>query len=147
MPTANGSPTVYEAVPFPGVPPYFHRRWSPSEGKSPALDIGMELMGESLDIFGYSCRSTFPEDWPTEDDAFKAQGAFPGICFSVREPDGEYGFTPVQAVTAIELWELEAALANLGVGWIDPALAEQTFYKHNFYGLGKLMHGQRRGQY
>jgi hypothetical protein len=113
------APTLYEAEPYPGAPRYFARRWN------------------DLVIVGYSCRSTFEEDWAVEDRAFdRGKGAFPAVCFSEAEREGEYGFVPLREAVPIKRWELEAMLASLGVPWLEPErpipgeeLAEPRVYR------------------
>jgi len=132
MPTKHGLPTLYEAVPYPGAPRFFVRRYNMSENTITAIDnAGREVTaprmpedfggmaeGELL-IWGYSCRSTYEEDWPKELLAFNDRHAFPSVCFSQVEPDGEFGFTPIQQVQPVECWVLESALKDLGNDWID----------------------------
>jgi hypothetical protein len=127
MPTRYGMPTLYEATPYPGAPVAFHRRWDTAEGAVVGYDkegrvvsevpLGVGPFREVLDIYGYSCRSTYTEDLSAEDHAFE-NGSFPSMCFSEAEPDGEYGFTPLGTVEEITVEELERALRALGVEWV-----------------------------
>ena len=106
MPTKYGSPTLYEATPFEGAPRYFVRDYR-------------EGLNAPLTIWGYSCRSTYAEDWEVEDTSYGRRHSFPSMCFSEIEVDGEYGFTPLDAAQEITRSELENALELLGVDWID----------------------------
>lgn len=143
-------PTLYEAVPYPGVPRYFLRRWratgdglaerslirsiNPDGTSNVTMAVGGDE-GAELAIWGYSCRSTFPEDdAAVEDRAFAENGVFPSVCFSTVEPDGEFGFTPLSLAQPVERWELEAALAQLGVEWVDPERSLQ--HRAGPYGFG-----------
>lgn len=65
-------------------------------------------------IYGFSCRSPYPEDAPYEDERWEVAGEFMSVCFSVMEPNGEFGFTPIEEVTEISREEFEAARDH---GW------------------------------
>jgi hypothetical protein len=135
MPTKYGSPTLYEAESFPGAPLYFVRRWRVSD-KSSAMALAFG--DDELVIWGYSCRSTYPEDRPREDRAFEDNGNFPSVCFSAAEPHGEYGFTPLSEAVQVERKELEAALIDLGVDWVDGTkMTRRAEVLELQYGLGK----------
>lgn len=87
------------ATPYPGAPRFFKRYWDETGG-----------LNAPLWIYGYSCRSTYEEDWPVEDDAWARRRAFPSISFSSVEREGEYGFQPLRAVQEISRLEfIEAA--------------------------------------
>lgn len=75
---------------FPGVPAYF-KRWT------------LDPFGnhERLIVYGFSARSRYPEDHPQEDEAFRENQFFPSVGFSINEPNGEYGFTPLTDVIEI----------------------------------------------
>jgi hypothetical protein len=82
-PTRWGLPTPSEATPYPGAPQFFRREWN------------------GLTIFGYSCRSSYAEDLYLEDETWARRHAFPAVCMSKVEPDGEYGSVPLSDVTEI----------------------------------------------
>ena len=68
---------------------------------------------QGLVIYVEAIRSTFPEDWHTEADAWRAKRAFMSKCFSIVEPDGEIGFTPLAEVAEISEEEFRGAIAGL----------------------------------
>jgi hypothetical protein len=124
MPTRYGSPTLYEAVPFPGAPRFFVRDYNAG-------------LNAPLTIWGYSCRSTYAEDWQVEETAWGRQHSFPSVCFSAVEPDGEYGMTPLDAAQEVDRATLEDVLEELGVDWIDRSRILATAEPN--YGFGKEM--------
>lgn len=86
----------------PGKPPAFFRRtWQPP-------------MSEPLTIYGRHSPSTFPDDAPREREAWAHNRGFLAECFSVVEPDGEYGMVSAQVVTEITEAEFEQARTR---GW------------------------------
>jgi hypothetical protein len=54
-----------------------------------------------LTIYGYASRSSIKEDWTLEDEAWDRRQAFPAVCVSEVEKDGEYGFVPLSEVAEI----------------------------------------------
>jgi len=104
-----------DAVAFPDAPRCFRREYKPPppDERAAAERAGVFYL-PACTIYGYSARSSYPEDWPAEDDAWRASRAFPSVCFSSECPDGEYGFTPRAAVVEISEDELRAAAAALG---------------------------------
>lgn len=99
-----------ERVPFPGAPSFFKRMWDYGPPNAPMAEPGYAR----LVIYGYSARSRFPEDEEVENSFWTQRKAFPSVCYSMVEPDGEYGFTPLAVCTEISEGEFLAAQRN---GW------------------------------
>lgn len=97
------NPTEDQAIPFPGAPRFFKRLWT--------------AYGDKLTIYGYSSRSEYSEDHEMEDESWERTRSFPSICFSVAEPDGEYGFSPFRMVQEITKEEFIQARQR---GWTEP---------------------------
>jgi hypothetical protein len=124
-------PTLYEATPYPDGPRYFVRYWNLA--RSPLTPVRYDgnhtaRFGAPLQLFsstpgpariyGYSCRSSEPEEREIEDLLWARGKAFPSICFSKFAPRGEHGFTPAGAVVEVALETLERELHGIGVDWI-----------------------------
>lgn len=126
--TRYGLPTLYNAVPFPGAPQYFVRYWDMRDSTMIRVardgtvleTVHLYPQGGELVIVGYSCRSTYTEDFPQERNAWERRRSFPSVCFSHVEKAGEYGFTPADDVIPITRDALIRALLSLGVDWIKP---------------------------
>lgn len=106
-----------KAPPLSPPPPAFSKRtWTgpiymPIPASAAAL---VEEMG--LVIYVKLFRSRYAEDWPKEAEVWGARRAFPSFCYSLVEPEGEYGFTPLSEVTEISAEEFEGAMAGLRSG-------------------------------
>ena len=122
-------PPPHEATPYPDGPRYFVRDWNLARSTLRPLRYNADrfqgfgepvhLLGATpglVRVYGYSCRSPYPEVRKLEDWLWARHKAFPAICFSTLAPCGEYAFTPVAAVPEITLESLERELARLGVG-------------------------------
>jgi len=73
-------------------------------------------MSGMLVIYGRHTPSTYPEDKPVETALWEQRGAFAAECFSVAEPDGEYGLVAVaEGVVPITEQEFVAARER---GWL-----------------------------
>lgn len=112
-----------ERVSFPGAPPFWKRIWNPVHagtvreeiiGGHPFTVHTPDVPKGGLVIYGYSARSRFEEDHRYENMRWKAREEFPSYCFSIREPDGEYGFTPLSEVEEISEEEFDEARKR---GW------------------------------
>lgn len=110
-------PDHYEHSPFPGVPKFFRRDYDQrgAEVLTQAHGVTMYNLtaGERLTIYGYSIRSPYPEDHAVEERSYKHLRTFFSMCFSVKVPDGEVGFTPLDEVQEISQAEFERALSRL----------------------------------
>lgn len=112
MPEAHG--TTYEF--YPGAPKYWKRSYSTTG--TPLIQQRGELTiitpdFSDLAIYGWSCKSPFPEDDAVEKRAFD-RGMVMGFCFSEVVPDGEYGSTPLAEVVEISEDEFNQAKER---GW------------------------------
>ncbi len=90
-------------LPLEAPPAFFRRVWMPP-------------LAPPLVIFGRYAPSEFPQDTPRERESWETRGMFPAECFSLAEPDGEWGMVAVTAgVMPITEQEFEAARAR---GWL-----------------------------
>jgi hypothetical protein len=110
------------ATPYPGSPPFFKRYYntlnvplvqSPLDGAQHGAETIITPQ-MAIMIYGYSCRSPYPEDSAAEAIAWDRSKAFPSVCFSEVEPEGEYGFTPMSQVLEISREEFDKARER---GW------------------------------
>jgi hypothetical protein len=124
-------PPLHAASPYPEGPRYFARDWNLARSTIRPVRYSADRFqgfGEPLQllcatpglvrIYGYSCRSPYPEDRSLEDWLWERHKAFPAVCFSTVAPRGEFAFTPAAAVVEITRELLERELARLGVGSI-----------------------------
>lgn len=92
----------------PAPPRYSKRIWT-----GPVYGATRPTPDAPLTIYVEAIRSTFPEDWPSEREAWRARRAFMGRCYSVVEPEGEIGFTALSDVVEISAEEFRGAMAAL----------------------------------
>jgi len=109
-----------DAVAYPGAPRCFRRVWDPPQPHDYTETIGGEVvhfvtMPGPIVVYGYASRSTFREDWPREEQAWKRGGTFLATCFSEQFPDPEIGFVRLEDAEEIPETELRAQAARLGV--------------------------------
>lgn len=71
---------------------------------------------DGLLIFVEAIRSSYEEDWAQEVFSWRERGSFLSRCYSVVEPDGEIGMTPLSQVQPISPEEFRGALAGLRSG-------------------------------
>lgn len=113
MPEAHG--TTYEF--YPGAPKYWKRSYTTTQfPEVQQLEPNVTVFTPQFDglkIYGWSCKSPFPEDDAVEKRAFD-RGMVMGFCFSEVVPDGEYGSTPLAEVVEISEDEFNQAKER---GW------------------------------
>lgn len=80
--------------PIEGAPSFFKRVW------------------QGLVIYGWAQKSYYPEDARQEKFAWENNRSFLSVCFSIVEPEGELGFTRVDAVKEITKEEFMEAAKN-----------------------------------
>lgn len=112
MPVAHG--TLYDF--YPGAPKYWKRSYTTTD--TPEVQhtdhaVIITPQFDNLMIYGFSVKSPYEEDAPYEALTF-GRGRFPGYCFSVVSPDGEYGTTPLSEVEEITEQEFNEARER---GW------------------------------
>lgn len=105
--------------PIKGAPAYFKRIYT--GGNVQSIDTTtMTVVSDTgplihdLAIYGIGAMSDYEEDHDHEYMVWNNRQAFFGWCFSVMEPDGEPGMTPLAAVTPITKEEFETARSR---GW------------------------------
>lgn len=122
-------PNPKDANPYPGTPRFFKWVW---ESDVPVYDPDISIMVEQSDgswgvllaaipiapgrisIYGFSARSEYEADRPYEDGKWREHRQFPSWGFSQREPEGEWGFTPLDKAIEITADEFERARSD---GW------------------------------
>jgi hypothetical protein len=113
---------VPERKPPPLVPspPAFSRRvWMENVFGLDNLppEVANIVATEGLTIYVEAIRSTYEEDWEGEVYAWRDQRSFLSRCYSVVEPEGEIGFTPLRDVTPISEEEFRGATTRLRQNW------------------------------
>lgn len=103
----------------PPPPPFSRRVWMENVFGLENLpqEVANIVATEGLTIYVQAIRSTYPEDWDGETYAWRDQRSFLSRCFSVVEPEGEIGFTPLSAVTPISEEEFQGATVRLRQNW------------------------------
>lgn len=104
---------------IPAPPPFSRRSW---DGDVYGLDnlptqVANVVATEGLTIYVRAIRSSFPEDWEGEEYAWRDNRSFLSRCYSVVEPEGEIGFTPLATVVEISEEEFVGATQRLRANW------------------------------
>lgn len=113
MTRENWPPSPDDVTVIGNAPRFFKRDWP---GPLDRLVPDAVVLNPGVTIYGYAAMSWIAEDHPLERRRWEQRRAFGAWCFSVAEPDGEWGDHPADAVTEITREEFEAARAR---GWAD----------------------------
>lgn len=107
----TSNPDDSERSPY-GAPAFFKYVWNPDNVQGSGHTY---IAPGPVAIWGFSHKSTYAEDARVERSAWQYNRAFPGMCFSVLTPEGEYGFSHMSnGIEEISRDEFEAARAR---GW------------------------------
>jgi len=108
-----------DPYPDPRIPNYFKRLLDETHNPQVVHETQHAVFfnlnaGQRFTIYGFAKKSNYPEDISIERRIWKDRKAFCAMNFSVKEPDGELGFVPINTITPITQEEFEEAKAK---GW------------------------------